>query len=31
VLTLPNEYSFELNDPQLGKVLYSGKAGLIGQ
>jgi hypothetical protein len=31
VLTLPNEYSFELNDPQLGKLLYSGKSGLVGE
>jgi hypothetical protein len=31
LLTLPNEYSFELDDPKLGKLLYSGKSGLVGE
>jgi hypothetical protein len=29
VLTVPNEYSLELNDPELGALTYSAKVGLV--
>jgi hypothetical protein len=29
LLTVPNEYSLELEDPQLGKLIYGAKIGLF--
>jgi len=30
VLTVPNDYSFELNDADWGKLVYEAKVGLVG-
>jgi hypothetical protein len=31
VLTMPNEYSLELEDPQLGKLIYGAKSGFFSE
>jgi hypothetical protein len=31
LITVPNEYSLELEDPALGNLVYSAKSSLLGQ